>query len=125
MSHSPNLSYEATMKHKAVFAPAALVAALSIIGSGAFCIVPASAAPARVTPQQASSTSNAPTQNFAGKIVSQNGVRFILRDDQDNVWYHLDDQQQAAKFLGKVVNITGTLDGQTDMIHVRTISEKA
>ena len=113
------------MKHTAVFAPAALVAALSMIGSGSLFTVPASAAPVPIALQQASSTSNSPTQNFAGKIVSQNGVRFILRDDQDNVWYHLDDQQQAAKFLGKVVNITGTLDGQTDMIHVATISEKA
>jgi hypothetical protein len=29
---------------------------------------------------------------FAGKIVSQDGERFILRDDDNRVWYHLDDQ---------------------------------
>lgn len=111
------------MKLKAVFAPAALVAALSLAGPGAIQVTAANAAPARVAPQQTASVSDAEPQNFAGKIVSQNGVRFILRDDQDNVWYHLDDQQQAAKFLGKVVTITGTLDGQTAMIHVRTITE--
>jgi len=60
---------------------------------------------------------------FTGKIVSQNGERFILRDDVNEVWYHLDDQQQAAKFLGKNVSVTGVLDGPTDTIRVRTISE--
>jgi hypothetical protein len=113
------------MKLKAVFAPAALVAAISLVGPCGLRIAPANAAPAHLALQQAARISDAQTQNFAGKIVSQNGVRFILRDEQDNVWYHLDDQQQAAKYLGKVVNVTGTLDGQTDMIHVRTITEKA
>ncbi len=58
---------------------------------------------------------------FAGKIVSQNGVRFILRDDANEVWYHLDDQAQAQKYLGKDVLVTGVLDGRSDMIHVRNI----
>jgi hypothetical protein len=113
------------MKVKAVFAPAALVAALSLIGPGAIQVTPASAAAAPRALPRAASTSAAETQKFAGKIVSQNGVRYILRDDQANVWYHIDDQQKAAKFLGKIVTITGTLDGQSDMIHVATITEAA
>lgn len=60
---------------------------------------------------------------FTGKIVSQNGVRYILRDEANDVWYHLDDQQQAGKFFGKSVVITGTLDGRSDMIHIRNIAE--
>jgi NAD-dependent DNA ligase len=60
---------------------------------------------------------------FTGKIVSQNGVRYILRDEANDTWYHLDDQQQAGKFFGKTVVVTGTLDGRSDMIHIRTISE--
>lgn len=60
---------------------------------------------------------------FTGKIVSQNGERFILRDDGNQVWYHLDDQQQAHKFLGKNVLVTGVLDGPTDTIRVRSIIE--
>jgi hypothetical protein len=60
---------------------------------------------------------------YAGKIVSQNGVRFILRDDAKEVWYHLDDQAQAQKYLGKDVVVTGVLDGRSDMIHVRNIVE--
>jgi hypothetical protein len=113
------------MKLKAVFAPAALVAALSLAGPATFRVASANAAPAPVALRHAASSSDPETQNFSGKIVSQNGVRFILRDEQANVWYHIDDQQQAAKFLGKSVNITGTLDGQTDMIHVRTICQAA
>ncbi len=111
------------MKHKAVFAPAALVAALSLLGPGGIRVTAVNAAPAPHVLQPRLSARGPETQNFAGKIVSQNGVRYILRDDQANVWYHIDDQQQAAKFLGKSVNITGTLDGQTDMIHVATITE--
>jgi uncharacterized protein YdeI (BOF family) len=60
---------------------------------------------------------------FAGKIVSQNGDRYILRDEANDVWYHLDDQQQAGKFFGKSVVVTGTLDGRSDMIHIRNIME--
>jgi hypothetical protein len=60
---------------------------------------------------------------YAGKIVSQNGVRLILRDDVNEVWYHLDDQAQAQKYFGKDVVVTGVLDGRSDMIHVRNIVE--
>lgn len=62
-------------------------------------------------------------QTFTGKIMSQNGVRFILRDDSIDAWYHLDDQQEAGKFLGKNVQVIGILDGPTDTIRVRTIAE--
>jgi hypothetical protein len=60
---------------------------------------------------------------FTGKIVSQNGVRYILRDDLNEVWYHLDDQAQAQKYFGKNVVVTGVLDGRSDMIRVRNIAE--
>ena len=60
---------------------------------------------------------------FAGKIVSQNGDRYILRDDANEVWYHLDDQSQAQKYFGKNVVVTGVLDGRSDMIRVRNIAE--
>jgi hypothetical protein len=60
---------------------------------------------------------------FTGKIVSQNGDRYILRDDVNEVWYHLDDQAQAQKYFGKNVVVTGVLDGRSDMIRVRNIAE--
>ena len=62
-------------------------------------------------------------QTFSGKIVSQNGVRFVLRDDDNNVWYHLDDQQKASKLFGKDVLVTGTFDGLTGTIRVASIVE--
>ena len=63
------------------------------------------------------------TQAFYGKIVSQNGVRYVLRDDDNNVWYHLDDQDKAAKLLGKDVLVSGTFDGLTGTIRVQNIVE--
>jgi Protein of unknown function (DUF5818) len=62
-------------------------------------------------------------QTFKGKIMSQNGVRFILRDERTDNWYHLDDQDKAAKFLGKTVLIKGTLDGASGTIRIEAISE--
>jgi TonB family protein len=63
------------------------------------------------------------SQSFSGKIVSQNGVRFVLRDDENNVWYHLDDQEKAGKLVGKDVLVTGTFDGLTGTIRVQSIVE--
>ncbi len=62
-------------------------------------------------------------QTFSGKIVSQNGVRLVLRDDDNNVWYHLDDQQKANQHFGKDVLVTGTFDGLTGTIRVQSIVE--
>jgi protein TonB len=70
-----------------------------------------------------SSFAPAKTQSFYGKIVSQNDVRYILRDEDNNVWYHLDDQEKAGKLLGKDVLVTGTFDGLTGTIRVQTIVE--
>ena len=60
---------------------------------------------------------------FSGKIVSQNDVRLVLRDDDNAVWYHLDDQEKARQFFGKDVLITGTLDGLSGTIRVQSIVE--
>jgi periplasmic protein TonB len=69
------------------------------------------------------SFAQAKTQSFYGKIVSQNDVRYILRDDDNNVWYHLDDQEKAAKLVGKDVMVTGKFDGLTGTIRVQNIVE--
>jgi outer membrane biosynthesis protein TonB len=62
-------------------------------------------------------------QTFSGKIVSQNGVRLVLKDEDNNVWYHLDDQQKASQLFGKDVLVTGTFDGLTGTIRVQSIVE--
>jgi outer membrane biosynthesis protein TonB len=74
-------------------------------------------------PQGSSTQRQAKLQTFSGKIVSQNGVRYVLRDDDNNVWYHLDDQEKAAKLVGKDVLVSGTFDGLTGTIRVQSIVE--
>jgi hypothetical protein len=63
-------------------------------------------------------------QKFEGTIVSKNGALFVLRDDLNNVWYHLDDQQKAEKFAGKKVQVIGILDGRVDEIRIQSIQEE-
>ncbi len=62
-------------------------------------------------------------QTFGGKVVSQNQVRFVLKDYENDTWYHIDDQQKAGSFLGKNVLITGAFDGLTGTIRVQNIVE--
>jgi hypothetical protein len=89
-----------------------------------FAIAPAGVAAVHAAPVRAALENPELLQTFSGKIMSQNGDRYILREDGSDMWYHLDDQEQASKYLGKTVQITGTLDGRSDMIHVRNIVEE-
>jgi hypothetical protein len=64
------------------------------------------------------------SQTFSGKIISMNDEYFVLRDDANQTWYHLDDQAKAKPFFGKNVAVKGVLDGRTDVIHIRSIEEQ-
>jgi len=64
-------------------------------------------------------------ENYNGTIVLLNGRLYILRDDQNDTWYHLDDQQMPANFLGKKVVATGKLNTSVDMILVQRIEPSA
>jgi hypothetical protein len=66
---------------------------------------------------------SAEAQQFEGVVVSKNGELYVLRDEANSTWYHLDDQQSAGKHLGKKVLVTGILDGRTDVIRVQKIEE--
>lgn len=105
---------------------AAIALALAALAVGPFVSSIANravtAAPLQNQEQQTAKAPN-PDEHFGGVILSLNGNRFILRDDVNDTWYHLDDQQTAAKFSGKKVDVTGTLDGRSDVIHVRSIHE--
>jgi len=79
--------------------------------NGVACAAPKAAASSRYV------------EAYSGTIVSLNGRQFILRDDDDGVWYNLDDQRNAAKFAGKKVLVVGKLDTHTDMIHVEQIED--
>jgi hypothetical protein len=96
-----------------------LSAALALSGS----VVQASRPQAAQAEEQSQSQGQSAISTFNGKVLSQNGERFILRDDINGTWYHLDDQKQAGKFLGKNVSVTGVLDQRTDTIRVRSITE--
>ncbi len=63
-------------------------------------------------------------QTFTGKI-SRKGDKYILRSSSDNMTYDLDDQEKARPFAGKDVKVTGTLDAQTNTIHVAEIQPSA
>jgi uncharacterized protein DUF5818 len=105
-----------------------LAAALPFVLCAEFLLVAGQAtslyATALAAPAPQDQTQDTPAvTTYTGKIMSQNGVRFILRDDSTDLWYHLDDQEQASKYLGKAVQVTGILDGRTDTIRVRNITE--
>lgn len=61
---------------------------------------------------------------FAGRIVADNGVFFLLRDGTKNTRYHLDDQESASRFDGERVLVSGVLNGFTDTIQVRSIQKE-
>ncbi|HTW25158.1 MAG TPA: DUF5818 domain-containing protein [Candidatus Baltobacteraceae bacterium] len=71
-------------------------------------------------PTQAASRA---VEAYTGTIVSLNGQQYVLRDDDNDIWYNLDDQQNASKFAGKKVMVVGRLDARTDVIHVQQIEE--
>jgi hypothetical protein len=104
-----------------------LVLGLSILFCAAISFAPGVSTRVHAAPAPAANAAladdSAAVQTFTGKIMSQNGERFILRDDATDAWYHLDPQEEAGKFLGKNVQVTGILDGRSDMIHVRNIAE--
>jgi uncharacterized protein YdeI (BOF family) len=106
-----------------------LLGVASVVGF-AFCAAVLSASPgikpatipvvASAISPLAGNTADQP-QKFVGTIVSMNGERYVLRDDVNEVWYHLDNQQEAGKYLGKKVEVTGTLEGRSDEILVQSI----
>ncbi len=63
-----------------------------------------------------------PAQTYTGTIVLHRSL-YILRDDRDDISYHLDDQEMPAKFLGRKVVVTGKRNAAADTIYVRDIEQ--
>ncbi len=59
-------------------------------------------------------------QTFAGQI-SKAGDKLVLKDSASNMAYDLDDQDKAKSYEGKNVKVTGTLDAQSNTIHIQDI----
>ena len=78
------------------------------------------------TDPQASGTTGAQgqmqqaTKVFTGKI-SKDGDRLVLKDSATNMTYQLDDQAKAKKYEGKDVKVNGSLDANSNTIHVDSI----
>jgi hypothetical protein len=64
------------------------------------------------------------TKTFSGTII-KDGDKFILNDRATRIDYILDDAEKAAKFEGKTVKVTGTVDVASNTIHVDLIQEIA
>ncbi|HUA01230.1 MAG TPA: DUF5818 domain-containing protein [Candidatus Aquilonibacter sp.] len=73
---------------------------------------------AQAAPRAATRTVEA----YAGTIVAGKDRQLVLRDNDDDVYY-LDNQEDAAKFVGKKVWVMGRLDPRTETIHVDEIEE--
>jgi uncharacterized protein YdeI (BOF family) len=99
--------------------------AISLVFVGVLASETAPAKPQVAPPPPVATTTqpSAEAQQFEGVIVSKNGELYVLRDDANSTWYHLDDEQSAGKHLGKKVLVTGNFDGRTDVIRVQKIEE--
>jgi hypothetical protein len=108
---------------KAFSLVAILAVLLSYTGVRAAHLSPAltvASSAAAATDNAASADANR-SQTYVGTIALLNGSLYILRDQQNDTWYHLDDQQMPAKYLGKKVAVTGQLDAGANMICVKDI----
>ena len=63
------------------------------------------------------------TQTFVG-TVAREGEDYVLRDEQKETTYRLDDLQKAPGREGQVVEVSGTLDVDTNTIRVTDLSGK-
>ena len=97
----------------------ATLAALSIVLS--YSGVRAATSHAAAKSAAAVSEETKPAETYTGTIVLLNGSLYILRDEQNDSWYHLDDQQKPAKLLVKKVVVTGKLNAGVNVINVRDI----
>jgi len=85
-----------------------------------------------VAQQQQPDTSRQPStmnqtsdpQTFTGKI-AKSGGKFVLKDNASKSTYVLDDQDKAKQFEGQVVQVTGTLDAQTNTIRISSIAPES
>ena len=72
-------------------------------------------------PSEGESSAPAPstkTRPFMGTVVHENGGYFLRAGDLE---YKLDDQTEARRYEGRSVKVTGSLEKQSNTIHVQKI----
>jgi uncharacterized protein DUF5818 len=62
--------------------------------------------------------SNGKIRPFMGTVVHENGGYFLRAGDLE---YKLDDQSEARRYEGRSVKVTGSLEKQSNTIHVQKI----
>jgi len=96
---------------------------LSGVGATPMPLIQEPQAPPQAPPPDQAQQEPAKSTTFTG-TVAKDGDQLVLRDSSGNV-YTLDDTEQAQKFVGKQVKVTGRLDADAKMIHVDSIEGAA
>lgn len=99
---------------------AALAFAFALAWGRPFVSPPAGHAQDVAQPQQQAAQDQANAEFFTGTVV-RNGDTYALRDSSGAI-YGLDDSQRVGPFEGEAVKVTGQLDPQAKVIHVRSIA---
>ena len=68
---------------------------------------------------QPQAQTQAKKQTFTGTVAKAEDGSYVL--EMGGASYKLDDQSEAAKYVGKQVKVTGVLDSGTNTIHVSNI----
>jgi uncharacterized protein YdeI (BOF family) len=77
----------------------------------------------KVLPTDLSQKQSQPeAETFMGTIL-KDGENYVLSDSATKSRYRLDDAKKAGLHEGKNVKVTGTLDKDSNVIHVETIEE--
>lgn len=100
--------------------------ALALILAAALCaFTPGLAAQSQDNPQQQQQQPQPQDKTFTGKIVKLQSGKFALVTGQTAdgglAGHFLDDQDNAKKYEGKQVKVTGTFDTASNTIHVTDI----
>lgn len=61
-------------------------------------------------------------RSFEGRIL-RSGTEFVLKNAAEHIWYKLDDQRKARRYLGKRVKVTATMDSGSNTLHVIDITK--
>jgi hypothetical protein len=113
------------MRKRFVVSMATFAIATVIPAGSSLLAQPAGIARSIATAQDQSRPDNeAQAKTFTGKITKANG-KYVLQEMSGGNSYQLDDQNNAKKYSGKSVLVTGTLDASTNTIRVQKIEASA
>lgn len=96
-----------------------LILPMALAGSMLIAQEPQRQPPARTQVQQ-----EAQQRTTTGKIAKSDDGKYVLVDTSGTT-YQLDDQDNAKKFEGKIVKVSGTVDSSSNTIHVTEIKPAA